>query len=87
MLSCGIESDDKQLAATHCIGKGGEVGVGLLNHPFGLQQILHTALAIHIKSPTVCKWTTSLTAIENHRCLQTSLVAAMQPICSRKSSR
>lgn len=38
------------------------------NLPFGLQKILHTALAIHFKCATVCKWSTSLTAIDNHRC-------------------
>ena len=38
------------------------------NLPFGLQKILHTTLAIHFKCTTVCKWSTSLTAIENHRC-------------------
>ena len=49
--------------------QGGFEGVRA-NPPFGLEKILYTLLFTkYFKCPTVGKWSTSsLTAIENHRC-------------------
>ena len=58
------ELDHRKLA-----NEGRPVGRGVhSNPPFGLWTTFIHCLAVHFKFFTVCRWSTSLAVIENHRC-------------------